>query len=216
MAKCYMCANESSSVDHTPPKCFFPLGMRDNLITVPACQLHNEDMSKDDEYARNIITMQIENNQTGIDHFFDKSFRSFLKHPGLVGPIKESLKDASSIKPNAKAFVIDRIRLDRVVRKISYALFYHEFQYTWERQLAVMTNLIKMPDLSNDHLGVLFEELIGDLGRLSLNGRNPLVFQYSFVDFAAGPFEKALFMIFYEGFPFWIMPAADTSHADFD
>ncbi len=72
MATCYMCDQEKTSVDHAPPKGFFPNGLRDQLITVPACQLHNEDSSSDDEYTRNIITMLITNNQTAIDHFFKR------------------------------------------------------------------------------------------------------------------------------------------------
>jgi hypothetical protein len=216
MPTCYMCPNQSTSVDHAPPKCFFPAGMRNNLITVPACHVHNEEMSKDDEYARNVITMSIENNKTSIDHFFDKSFKSFQRHPGLVGPIKNSFRDVSSYKEDAKAFALDRARVDRVMRKISYALFYHEYNYTWEKELAVLTNQIKMTNMTNDHLGDLFETLTDDLNELTLQGNNPSVFQYSFIDSGPGQFDKALFMIFYEGFPIWIIPAADSDRADFN
>ena len=216
MPKCYMCNNESTSVDHAPPKGFFPIDMRNNLITVPACQLHNEDMSKDDEYARNIITMSIENNQTAIDLFFDKVYRSYQRHPGLVNPIKESLKDVSFYRTNAKSFVINRPRFDRVIRKIAYGLFYHEFKHTWDRLLAVTTNQIKMADMNNDHLGEIFDSLTDDLNELVLKGNNPLVFQYAFIDSGPGLFEKGLFLVFFEGFPFWIIPEASSDHPDFD
>lgn len=57
------------------------MGYRVNLITVPSSQDHNEKMILDDEYIRNVITGSIENNQTSIDLFFDRSFKSFQRHP---------------------------------------------------------------------------------------------------------------------------------------
>lgn len=216
MAKCYMCENESTSVEHTPPKSFFPSSMRTNLITVPACQTHNEDTSKDDEYVRNVITMSIENNQTSINHFFDKSLRSFQRSPVLAAIVRNSLKDVSFHKLNAKSFQIDRPRFDRTIRKIAYSLFYKEYGYTWERLLAATTNQLKMGDMTNDHLGEMFEGLTDDLSELQFKGENPLVFKYAFIDFGEGKFDKALFMLFYEGFPFWIIPDKTSDHCSFD
>jgi hypothetical protein len=216
MPKCYMCDSDSTSVEHAPPRGFFPTGQRTNLITVPSCQSHNEDTSKDDEYVRNIITTSIENNQTSMDHFLDKSLRSYQRSPGLTSEVIKSLKDVSFHKENAKAFQFDRERFDKIIRKIAYALFYKEFEFTWERLLAVTTNQIKMTDMTNDHLGELFETLSDDLNELVLKGENPLVFQYSFIEFGTDPHDKAIFMLFYEGFPFWIIPDKTSSHNDFN
>ena len=216
MAKCYFCDNESSSVEHTPPKGFFPKDMRNNLITVPSCPQHNEDTSKDDEYVRNIITMSIENNQISIDHFFEKSFKSFKRSPALTSSILNSLTDVSFYKEGAQSIKFDRRRFDKVIRKISYALFYHEYGYSWNKLLAVMTNQIKMQDLSNDHLGDLFNTLNEDLDILLMKGDNPNVFQYAFLDVSSDPQDKVLFFIFYEGFPFWIIPEIKSDHSDFD
>jgi len=214
MAKCYLCDNESVSREHTPAQSFFPTGHRNNLVTVPSCTIHNENTSSDDEYVRNIVTTSINNNQTSINHFFDKSFRSFQRHPGLINPILSSLKDVSCHELNAKAFQIDRSRFDRIMRKVAYALFFHEFKITWDRSLAVTTNQLKMSDMTNDHLGKMFEELSKDLSSLILKGNNPLVFQYSFFKFGDDEFDQALFMIFYEGFPLWIIPDKTSNRAD--
>lgn len=211
-----MCNNTESSVEHAPPKGFFPKNMRTNLITVPSCKLHNEDTSSDDEYARNIVSMLIENNQTSIDHFFDKTLRSFKRNKVMSSQIRDSLRDVSFFKEDAKSFEIDRIRFDRVIRKISYALFYNEYGYSWERLLAVTTNQLKMENMKNDHLGNIFESFEEDLDTLQLKGDNPYVFQYSFLDLGNGKHEKALFMIFYEGFPFMIIPDANSNSASFD
>jgi hypothetical protein len=211
-----MCDEENTSVEHVPPRSFFPTNMRNNLITVPACKTHNEDTSKDDEYVRNVITMSIENNQTSIDHFFDKSLHSFERSAGLAANVRNSLKDVSFYKLNAKSFQVDRPRFDRVVRKVAYALFYKEYGYTWERLLAATTNQLKMANMTNDHLGELFETLTDDLNELQLKGENPLVFKYAFIDFGTDRNDKALFMLFYEGFPFWIIPVKTSNHCSFD
>lgn len=216
MAKCYMCDNESTSVEHTPPRGFFPVGLRTNLITVPACKIHNEDTSQDDEYVRNILTMSIENNDTAITHFFDKSLKSLQRSPGLAANIRNSLKEVSFYKLDAHSFQIDRRRFDRNIRKIAYSLFYHEYGYTWERLLAVTTNQLKMPNMTNDHLGDMFDDLVEDLDTLTFKGENPLVFKYALLDFGENRFEKAIFMLFYEGFPFWIIPDKTSTHNDFD
>lgn len=216
MSKCYMCNNDSTSVEHAPPRSFFPTDKRSNLITVPACKTHNEETSKDDEYTRNIITMSIDNNQTSIDHFFDKSLRSFQRSPGLAAAIIKSIRDISFYNLNATSLQLDRTRFDRVIRKISYALFYKEYGFTWERLLAVTTNQLKMANMQNDHLGDIFETLSCDLNELQLKGENPSVFQYAFIDFGTNQNEKALFMLFYEGFPFWIIPDKTSNHNSFD
>lgn len=216
MPKCYMCDQEGSSVEHTPPRGFFPKGMRSQLITVPSCQAHNQDTSLDDEYARNIITMSIENNQTSMDHFMDKSLSSFRRNGVLRKSIIDSLTDQPSYKAGAKSVFIERPRFDRIIRKVAYALFYKEYAKTWERLLAVATNQIKMRDMSNDHLGKIFDELSEDLNLLTLKGENPQIFQYSFIEYGEGEFDKALFMLFYEGFPFWIIPDANSTEWSFD
>ena len=73
-----------------------------------------------------------------------------------------------------------------------------------------------MEKMSNDHLGELFETLTDDLNELQLKGENPLVFKYAFIDFGTDRNDKALFMLFYEGFPFWIIPVKTSNHCSFD
>lgn len=52
---CYFCGRPSIGAEHVPPKSFFIKGKRENLITVPSCELHNQDKSKDDEYIRSLL-----------------------------------------------------------------------------------------------------------------------------------------------------------------
>ncbi|MFP5436790.1 MAG: hypothetical protein ACLGH8_03335 [Bacteroidia bacterium] len=216
MAKCYMCDNDSTSVEHTPPKSFFPANHRNNLLTVPACKEHNEDTSKDDEYVRNIMTMSIHNNKTAIDHFFQKSLKSFQRSPALASSVRNSLKEVSEFKPDAHAFQVERDRFDRTIRKIAYALFYKEYDVTWERLLAVLTNQLRFSDMSLDDFGEMSQEIFEDLDDLELKGENGLVFKYAFFDFGTDPNDKALFLLFYEGFPICVIPDKNSDSNSLD
>lgn len=56
---CYFCGGEVTGVEHIPPRCFFPKGKRNNLITVDSCDVHNQEKSKEDEYIRAIFLSSI-------------------------------------------------------------------------------------------------------------------------------------------------------------
>jgi hypothetical protein len=81
---CYMCDKEKVSVEHAPPKSFFPSDMQINLITVDSCLEHNEDTSLDDEYVKNLITMLIYGNDTAYRQFSGKTIKSFNRSPALL------------------------------------------------------------------------------------------------------------------------------------
>jgi hypothetical protein len=50
---CYFqgCSEPKTSMEHIPPKSFFPKDQRDQLLTVPSCDLHNGAKSRDDLYV---------------------------------------------------------------------------------------------------------------------------------------------------------------------
>jgi hypothetical protein len=56
---CYYCGKEQTSVEHIPPKSFFPKNQRKNLLTVPSCDEHNQQKSTDDEYVKAILLSSI-------------------------------------------------------------------------------------------------------------------------------------------------------------
>lgn len=211
-----MCNEPKTSVEHAPPKSFFPKEHRVNLITVPSCILHNENTSSDDEYARNIITVSINNNQESIDHFFSKSLKSFKRNKESTNKIVSTFINADEIQIGAKAFRFDRARFDRVIRKIAYALYYHKYGKSWNRLLAVLTNQIRNADLTNDSFGGMFDKMSNDLNSLPLEGNNPQIFQYSFIEFGSNENDIAIFMIFYEGFPLLIIPDMNSENNSFD
>jgi hypothetical protein len=61
--RCYYCGNIANTREHAPPKIFFPNSLRDNLVTVPSCSLHNNAKSNSDEYIFQLIVSCCEPNQ---------------------------------------------------------------------------------------------------------------------------------------------------------
>ena len=47
--KCYWCGKQAVGFEHVPPQNLFPKEYRIELIKVPACKEHNQDLSKVDE-----------------------------------------------------------------------------------------------------------------------------------------------------------------------
>lgn len=81
---CYACERPASTIEHCPPKSFFATRQRQNLITVPSCAEHNNENSKDVEYARNAITTLWGINTTGLELFERKTKKSLERSPGLL------------------------------------------------------------------------------------------------------------------------------------
>jgi hypothetical protein len=83
---CYMCENPPTSREHVPPKCLFPeskdvkgQNFRENLITVPSCDLHNSKKSKDDEFLMVSTAGIIGNNSIGYHHKLGKVDRAIRR-----------------------------------------------------------------------------------------------------------------------------------------
>lgn len=210
---CYICSQPPTSVEHTPARCFFPLDKRKNLITVDSCTVHNEDTSKDDEYVRNIIAMSLGNNGVALEHFLEKCIASFKKSPGLLITTTKNRKRVHYQEPDQKslqptyAFEIDRTRINFVLRKIAYALFFKKFRTPWNRELIVGTEFLRTEGMETDEIGNLIQSFKPILGSLTFEGENPDVFRYYFGETNNLDInDQILIMVFYEGFEVWVIP----------
>jgi hypothetical protein len=217
---CYICDKEKHSVEHAPAKCFFPTDKRTNLITVDSCVEHNEDTSKDDEYVRNIIAMSITNNEIALNHFIEKCVKSFMRSPALLKMttenqqrvyIQDSQSTDSELKPTF-AFGIDRNRINLVMRKIAYAVFFHENGTKWNRNLFAGTEHLRTQGMQADDLGLLIQGAKKLLKNIPFKGENPEVFQYAFMQTDSDDInDQIMIMKFYEGFEMWIFPENGTN-----
>lgn len=222
MAKlCYICGENGTSKEHAPAKSFFPeeAEFRRNLITVNSCSKHNEDTSKDDEYVRNIISMSLGNNPIAFKQFMRKTVESFKRNKGLLKSVTYNSKrvyteNMGKIEPGL-AFEIDRDRFDKVIKKISYALYYHEHNQTWDRALITMTEFLRNSDMTPDNFGLLIQQFKPLLYEPEFDGHNPNVFKYKFLQTDSDDTnEQILWMKFYEGFEIFVSPQQGTTEPE--
>src|SRR5262249_25691972 len=137
--KCYRCDDAGITKEHVPPKSFFPESHRgDNLVTAPSCKKHNNHLSQDVEYVRNIIATSIQINDVGLSHE-DKVIRSYTKSPGLA---KKALGNMRTFKVGNEETGIFRVDLDRfysVIKSIAYALYFRDFGSTYPNDWVIYT-----------------------------------------------------------------------------
>lgn len=179
--------------------------MRNNLITVNSCKEHNEDISIDDEYVRNIITMITDANHVAYKQFLHKTIKSLKRKPALLNLFTKNKISVNFNGIETEALEIDRDRVDLVMKKIAYAIFYHKYHQRWLRRLIIVTTHLKTPTLNNDEFGQLIEKTQQEHNPV-YEGSNPDVFKFIFLESDKEIYNKILRMKFYDGFEIWVFP----------
>ncbi len=194
---CYMCNEPKTSVEHVPPRCLFPqkkdlpdgVDLRKQLITVPSCDLHNSQKSKDDEYLLYTLLLNIPNNQTAENYFFKKALRAIERNPSLIQEITKTNIPVTAVDNETGevhrtvAVQIDEGRLHASLQSIGYALYYHHFDKPWPGTVQVYPHFLmhltenNARDLNapNERMQRCTELLMESRERL---GENPDVFCY--------------------------------------
>ncbi len=199
---CYRCNNIATNVEHAPAKCFFPKEHRKNLITVPSCDQHNNETSKDDEYVRSIIVASEGNNETATSHWQGMVRKTFINRPKLFF--------TTFSKQNKDYFFHNRRRMDGVMIKIALALYFKEYDKHWiSNPYPFYENMfdnegksdveVRLPDYKSIPIYHIF------------SGENPEIFKYYFLDGKKGSgIDCLLKMVFYGGFSVLILPVGDV------
>jgi hypothetical protein len=174
-----MCDAEASTREHVPPKAFFPSGYRQNLVTVPSCEVHNHDQSLDIEYARNVITGFYGANAQG-EMAFETTERSFDRSSKLFS---QTFHDAEIIRfagDETIKFTIDLERIKGVMRPIAHAVYFGDFGQRYESQWNVFVASMR----SQEDLAGLpsqwqsFRDLLATLQFLPRDVSHPEIFTY--------------------------------------
>ena len=214
--KCYICSSVATSKEHVPAKGFFPEQYRLNLIKVPSCNAHNSETSKDDEYIRNIIAMTKGVNNVAVEHFRNKGLASFQRSPALEARIAKNPQFINLIKDDDSTknltYEVERDRFDKVIKKIAYGLYFHKYKKTWERELAISTDRLISMSYETDPISPELKKHSFLKDTAILEGNNPKVFQYAFIDFP-NQNEKFLLIKFYEAFEIWALPKQNSDFA---
>jgi hypothetical protein len=219
---CYMCCEEAPTREHVPPLCFFPekkdipdKDYRLNLITVPSCADHNLSESEDDFYAFFLVC----NNFTCADiahkHFSTKIIRALVYRPEIRSFFSRN-SPAYINDRETMMYEINRPRFDRTMSKMARALYFHDTNKKWIRDIFVHTSHFfntGSPDLEKSFkeyqkIDQLFNSF---LDGQSVLGENPDIFQYQLkkLDESNGFLIRFLFYRGFEIFaysgvlPFW-------------
>ena len=138
MSNCYFCGASATGIEHVPPKCLFPeakdafgVDHRKNLITVPSCDKHNLEKSRDDEFLMASITPVVGNNGTALVQTKTKLLRAFNRTDGrLFGTAIRNPHSMQLQCPDGKKIPVffgeaDLPRLCRVLEHIGRGLYFH-------------------------------------------------------------------------------------------
>lgn len=199
-----------------PPLCFFPKGQRNKLITVPACDLHNNEQSEGDELIRNLATMNIQAGNAGLEQF-EVSIRGMVrkKAPKLKATSAKYINPNTGVTEAAYAVVIDAKKLEAALEKIALGLHFHITGARCKFSPTIVNLLTHSRDSSlREQTDSIYNRAIATLGTTPRIGENPAIFSYRHTSFSQPadcshpPFELIL-AEFYEAPAFIAVFSAD-------
>lgn len=211
--RCYMCDNIATSREHVPPRCLFPefkdvkgLNFRNNLITVPSCDLHNSHKSKDDEFLMMSISLVFGNNRLAEIHSKTKVRRAFKRKDEHFynDVILKEQKLTKINPPEGDGFSVvigypDLERLTSCFEHIAYGLYFHEFGDSFKGEIRVIIGFgVSVGHDYREFVKFLRKNFEIDNRKMEVKGDNPEVFKYQF----CSPDEYRMIglkMIFYSG-----------------
>ena len=189
-----MCDRVATSDEHAPPRCIFPeqkdlpegVNYRKNLITVPSCDEHNTQKSKEDEYLLYILPSTIGSNEVGLNQFLTKVKRAIERKPSLSNeltknPIEVIIHDTkNNIWSKEFALGIDMARIQDALEKTARAIYFHHTNKKHYGSVSIVGNFylnfhdVKLNSQSEDLLKMADVLLNSEVA----HGENPEVFAY--------------------------------------
>lgn len=207
---CFMCGRVATSVEHAPPRCISPelkdtkerKDYRRNLITVPACDEHNSQKSKDDEYLLFVLAGSYTSSDVGLTQFTTKVRRAFERQkakaedftrrsePVLLRRVEQAeWEDGLQV-------IIQGHRIDTVLEHCARALYFFETGKKFLGPAAVLTNFTMYLDkaMQNKVTGA-FKATEAFFSSRPARGENPDVFWYKYEESEA----SAIFLFCFYG-----------------
>lgn len=206
---CYFCGAPSTSVEHVPARMFFPeikdaVGQRDfrqKLITVPACEAHNEDTSAIDELAA-LSTFHVFNtNEHAAQQVATKVKRNRTRDGDNT--FAKAMSDFRHVMLGEKPGMLARVdprMLFTHVDKVFRGLFFHETGRVFAGNMEIAALTLVDEEGWPSPLSIGFYLMLWDtMIRQPPLGANPDIFAYRQILFADG---RAIMLSFY-GRPMW-------------
>jgi hypothetical protein len=201
-----MCEAAPTSVEHVPPRCFFPerkdlpagVDYRKGLITVPSCDAHNSDKSKDDVYLLAVIAAYYGNNQPSKDHYQAKILRALKKSTGFAHCVLTGREKVVLGSEVTTAIRVDTKRFLQGLVHITHGLYVHTYGTKCPHPVQVHTPALYGEDKRpRQDVKYLIDLVRPVFAAVLLHGDNPAIFQYQVAQL---PGETTVFkLLFYQG-----------------
>lgn len=197
---CYACTKLSVSREHIPSQSFFPVGFRNNLITVPSFKKHNQDNSNNNEYVRNIITTYFQGNNYAYEQFNTKSLKSIVRNKRLIN---KTFGKAEQVIMNGEitgSITIDVKLFKKIYGLLGLGLYYHDYKKRFNHRFDVHPASLFFNKSATEKEKSNYNHFLNMLDRVSYEQmpcHNPEIFTYyRFVEDDSIIYKT----IFYEGF----------------
>jgi hypothetical protein len=217
-----MCHNLATSKEHVPPKSFFlgdsqsvsGIDYRKNLITVPSCDQHNTDKSKDDVYLLFMVSINYESNPEA-HQTFNIRLKEYIKaNPHLLREFnKEGVITTINGHPSY-GYPVDQVRFNKEIDCIARAIHYHHFGIQWNAKLTVISPSLRIFP-HNYPLSQVFEYnsllfqiknwALKEIKSLPKHGHNQEIFYYKVYEDQSINL-RVLIMVFFTGFVTVVLP----------
>ena len=140
-ATCYKCNSPATSKEHFPPRCFFPRGPNLNLQlkTVPACELHNNAKSGDDQFLLAHICLNASKGPGLPREIFNRSISPQLdRSQGFHASLATGAKH---FKDGTAAFQVDLLRFDCFFSHLCWAIFFDRYGVAFNDSTHVINHI---------------------------------------------------------------------------
>jgi hypothetical protein len=119
---CYYqgCAHRGTTKEHIPPKAFFPKDQRNQLLTVPSCELHNNAKSTDDIYVLAHICLNSSPSNKSRDVFRERVVPQLAYNREALR--KTLVADSVPQGSGAVSYKVDTTRFDRFFSALSFGI----------------------------------------------------------------------------------------------
>jgi hypothetical protein len=205
---CYACGKAASTVEHCPPKCFFPEGQRSDLFTVGSCPEHNNENSKDVEYTRNVLTSVWGVNSSGLRLFEGKVRRSLDRSVGLLLSTFGTMQTTEHQGQPTGVFRLDIDRMGRVFEACARAIHYRDTGGKHRNWAIIVPQLMFAGEPPNEARSN-WDRLVESLKTIQFARKtvpNPSVFEYG-IALIEGHCLYRFF--FYQSFAVYAVPLPD-------
>ena len=162
-SNCYWCGAAPAGREHVPPQTLFPKAKKVNLITVPACRSHNQDLSKLDEKFR-VFLQALDPSPDAVAEFASRTFRG-LNRPESAGLVKGLAAAAHPVVIQGKktfAFAIDPSEQALYFEKMFRALYFHLYNSPFEGFVSSFSPQFVTPNLDYGELALRLESIFAD------------------------------------------------------